>query len=359
MKLFYITRTSIGSTAAQSIQIEAMSESFNRVLGNNFLLISRGSINKNLFSHKRLSFNSFEILAYLEAAFYAFMYKNDYIYTRDIFIAFVSILFGGRAVYESHKPNKIIGKLFFKIIQKSKRFKLITISKELANFYIKEYQFQTSRLLVLHSGAFPDKYKKATKEDSLINRKKLKIPTDVPLIVHTGTLKKDLPLIFEYILRDTNIKLYILHVGDTQVNCNYWLNYFKERKIFNIKFIPHQPADLVIMYQSISDILFYGITKKTETYWCASPLKLFEYMACEKPIISANYGSIREILNQNNAFLYDIDNLNSLRVAINRCIKNRNNIREIYSSKARKLVLENYNWHKRAIKAINFIKKDF
>ena len=60
----------------------------------------------------------------------------------------------------------------------------------------------------------------------------------------------------------------------------------------------------------------YPITKDTATWWCCSPMKLFEYMATKIPILGINIGAVSEIINKNNAIIFDSEDKNSLIEAI-------------------------------------------
>jgi len=79
-----------------------------------------------------------------------------------------------------------------------------------------------------------------------------------------------------------------------------------------------------------------------------SPLKIFEYMAVKKPIISNNLPEIKEVLkNEENALLVSCENAEEMKEAIKRII-NEKKLRKKISENAYKTVAKNYSWKKHA-----------
>jgi glycosyltransferase involved in cell wall biosynthesis len=60
-----------------------------------------------------------------------------------------------------------------------------------------------------------------------------------------------------------------------------------------VHFVGRLPAPLVAQYLAAADVL---VIPDTVTDTTASPLKMFEYMAMERPIVSVDRASLREIL---------------------------------------------------------------
>lgn len=85
-----------------------------------------------------------------------------------------------------------------------------------------------------------------------------------------------------------------------------------------------------------------------------SPLKMFEYMASGRVIISSDMPVLREILNENNSFLLPCDDVESWIQIIKNIENNIELARKI--AKSAKEDVQNYTWTKRAkriIEAIN------
>ena len=71
-------------------------------------------------------------------------------------------------------------------------------------------------------------------------------------------------------------------------------------KINNIIFRGFVNQELIVKYLSASDILLMPHTEQCDIIKYTSPMKMFEYMASKKPIISSNLPVIREMLNEKN-----------------------------------------------------------
>jgi len=85
-----------------------------------------------------------------------------------------------------------------------------------------------------------------------------------------------------------------------------------------------------------------------------SPLKMFEYMAAQRPIIASDLPSIREILNENNAVLIKPDSPDDLARGIEQLLKKPD-----FSAKIAKRAyqdVQRYTWQKRTEKILDFIK---
>lgn len=82
----------------------------------------------------------------------------------------------------------------------------------------------------------------------------------------------------------------------------------------------------------------------------ASPMKLFEYMAMEKPIIIPGVGQVSEILkNMESAVLVEVENILSLAGALSMLIKD-DNLREKIGRNARRLIKKKYTWEHNAMR---------
>lgn len=349
----YITRVSIPNKVAQAAQITSMCKAFNDLIGNEFILVSPekkiNSLDSIDFSRKIIPLNTKQkILRNILFSIKVFMYltknKIEYVYTRDVLIAFITLTFFKiPTCYEAHQPmrNKT-SKFLQKIISQNKLYNLITITRSLKKYYENRFSF-TNEIAVIPNGVYFSDYQNEKTKETL--RRELNLPIDSFIIAHTGSLFENRGFDkFEVILKNFP-KVNLIQIGGNLDDINKLK--LKLKKYENIDFVSFKPKSIVIKYQLASDALLYLTSEDSPIYWCTSPNKIFEYMATKNPILAPNIGSIPEILNHTNSFVFDLNNdddlINKIRILIN-----GNN--EIVAEKAFREVKENYSMEARVKK---------
>ena len=92
----------------------------------------------------------------------------------------------------------------------------------------------------------------------------------------------------------------------------------------------------------------------SETSKFMSPLKIFEYMATKKPIITSDMPVLREFLNNNeNCILCNSKKIGEWISAIKK-LKSNNDFKKRITDNAYNELVNNYTWSKRAKNIINF-----
>lgn len=353
--IYYITSVKIPAVNAQSVQIHSNAIAFSELLNGDFLLVSPSNQENNgntLSWWKQLNcfFKSgrFKYIEFALRSLFIKVNKEDAVYTRDILIAYLFSFTGCNVVYEahqkpSHKASFIINKL------KQKKAKFICISKALKHYFVGQYAINERNILVAHDGVFIEDYQNVTPVDL---KSEFNIPKDNKVLLHTGSLYKGRGAeLFEGILNKFP-EINIVHIGGSEENVNYWLKQIAHPR-FSAK--SHVSNNELVRYQKSTDILLYPMTRATKTYWCCSPMKIFEYLASEKPIISTSIGSITEIMNKSNAFLFDPELTSTLYSSITECLSDES----VATKKAKQGysdVKSNYTWAARVISILTFIK---
>ena len=130
----------------------------------------------------------------------------------------------------------------------------------------------------------------------------------------------------------------------------------KYQNISNIIINPFQTRAKVALYMKASDILVIpnsGKEKISSHY--TSPLKLFEYMAAQKPIIVSDLPSIRDIVNEEDAVFAKPDSPQSFAEAIEKILGDVGLARKISLNVYEKV--KRYSWQERAKKIMEKIKE--
>ncbi|MHA1693956.1 MAG: glycosyltransferase [Candidatus Helarchaeota archaeon] len=125
-------------------------------------------------------------------------------------------------------------------------------------------------------------------------RKSLKISPETHIIVYTGHLykEKNVELLIEAMKYINNKKIILLIIGDIKNDIKRIKSLVDMYNLTNVIFIGFVPPYLVLYYLKLAEL---GII--TVSY--ESPLKLFEYMGSNLPIITVDSPSIREIIINN------------------------------------------------------------
>jgi glycosyltransferase involved in cell wall biosynthesis len=105
------------------------------------------------------------------------------------------------------------------------------------------------------------------------------------------------------------------------------------------------PYSQVPEHISCMDICFVPF-KKGAIAENSLPLKLLEYMACEKPVISTSLAGVKESVGSHVLYADNEDEL-SQRILD---LYGNSDLRSRMGREGRKFVIENYTWHKNCIK---------
>lgn len=115
----------------------------------------------------------------------------------------------------------------------------------------------------------------------------------------------------------------------------------------------HVTQEDVVTYMRAADVLMMNYPWSTHHAYQMSSMKLFEYMAAERPIIASRLPSVCEVLNEENAVLIEPDNEESLYLAIDSVLSEE----AAYQKKAEKArnEVESMTWKSRAESILSFI----
>jgi glycosyltransferase involved in cell wall biosynthesis len=127
----------------------------------------------------------------------------------------------------------------------------------------------------------------------------------------------------------------------------------KKAKSDNMVLLGAKSHDDVPRYLALSDILiapFDGRYFEGSNFWW-NPVKLFEYMAAGKPIVSYDYGEIEKIVG-GSALLARADDLEDFVSKLRYLIEDEGLRREL-GKRGRKAAVERYDWSAQAGKILN------
>ena len=126
-----------------------------------------------------------------------------------------------------------------------------------------------------------------------------------------------------------------------------------ERVIFT-GYVEH---DKVVMYITGFDVCVIPSRSEMTSKIGLSPLKLYEYLACSKPVIASKIKGVAQVIEEGNCgYLFEPDSVDELASAIIKCYDNRHNLKDL-GFNGRKLIEAKYSWRKIAYDTEKILKE--
>lgn len=304
-----------------------------------------------VFSLRGLKQNNDFVKFDYSAAKYCKRYNVDLAYCRSYRIPYYCVKMGVPTIIETHTTNYSHPDLQ-KIYEVSNEpyFKgLVTISEDIKKEHIRR-GIPEEKILVLEDGIDLERFE--INDDRYFWRKKLGLPINMNLVMYCGHLYEEKGI--EHILltakklNKENI-LFVL-VGGFSKNINKWKEYCKKELITNVSFIDFVNNSEVPKYLKAADVLIMPYNTKVNfevmDVKTTSPMKLFEYMASNRPIISTNIPAISKVIEHNKSgMLAEPNNIKQLSNFVTELINSPKKSEELTISAYRKV--KNYTWANR------------
>jgi len=280
--------------------------------------------------------------------FYVLFKKMDIIYSRDRFSSFSISLIKKNFIYEVHKLYRSSFKFLFKKIKKA-----VVITNSLKESLIKK-GFDRNKILVASDGLSLKDFKiEKTKEEY---RKEIGLPDGKRIILYAGHLYQwkgveTLALASKFLDQDDLTVI----VGGIKWYLSDFKKFVKENKLKNVLVLGHKDYSQIPSYLGSADCLVLTGTETSQTSReHTSPMKMFEYMASEKPIVASELPSFKEVLNEDNCIFVEPDDPEAMAIGIKKAL-NDFALSERISSQAFQDV-QKYTWDNRAKKILEFIR---
>jgi|SRR3989344_2365002 len=209
--------------------------------------------------------------------------KPDLIYTRHPIEAFFMSFTNIDLIYEMHSNQRLLRILHKRIFRKAKL--ILPISKGLKLKIPKEYTYKAIVLPDAVPKSFIIKYNK----ESL--RRRLDLPLNKKIILYTGKLSKEKGVDFLISLANKLTDYYFVIIGGTEEVIKEYKNKNNYSNI-NIKgYIAHKEIKYYINAADVLVIPNQSKDKYSSEY--TSPIKLYEYLSTNKPILASNVESLK------------------------------------------------------------------
>jgi glycosyltransferase involved in cell wall biosynthesis len=274
--------------------------------------------------------------------------KDTIIYTRD-YLGAIFATVGFKVIYECHYLPERGSKLFWYLAKLAE--KQVVISEDLKKAFARA-GVEEKDILVAPDGVDLAKFDiELSKEKA---RQKLNLPLNKNIIVYTGHLYswKGADILAQAAGQlDNTIAYFIGGISsDIESFKEKYADLIKEGKI---QVVGHKPQKEIPVWLKAADALVLPNTGKEKiSKYYTSPLKLFEYMASQRPIIASRLPSLTTVLNDSNCVFFRPDDANDLVKKINQVLADAMLSKRI-SDRAYQEVGE-YSWERRAEKILEF-----
>jgi len=364
MKIAYLSFNEFPSKYAHAVQIMRMCEAF-----------SEEGHQVTLFAQKSLHYTSDESLFFEYGVNYKFNIvwlelnnlKNHYLFfllkiiykiknEYDVYFAryhypvLVCYFFRLKCVYEIHNiPISKSWKLSIQLFKNTKFIEYVFIAHKLAELYKKLYRINESQIIVQHDGAL---LRELVGESIDADLEDL-FCKETKNILYIGSFYKGRGIDLVVKLAKSNTEYNFICIGGNQKD-------FNETDLPNIKFHNRVDNRIVPFLLKKADILLMPYSRittiegKNNTADFCSPMKLGEYLASGKPIISSALPSLMEVLiDKENALLYEPDNYEELNLKFNTLVVD--NILQIKLGQAALQTATKISWNSRVKEIVRFL----
>ena len=363
MKIVYLTFSIIPSALADSVQSMRMCHGLASA-GHSVVLLApnrplpapvSGEVHAyyglpSSFTIRKLPWLHVMNRAYFYGAYAAWQARRqrpDLVYSRTIWEAMWTRWLGLPVVFESHSPvaGRVTAPFFRRFLKSPGLRRLVVISDALRRYYVDQQGMDPSRVVVARDGADPV-------PDNLPPPPERPGRTESLQIGYFGSLVegRGLKLIADLAARHPEADFLV--VGGTVAQAARWK---AQRALPNLHVRASVAPGEIPRYLAACDILLAPYERKVgiglgsyETTAWMSPMKLFEYMAAGKAILTSDLPALREFMeHERTAWLCPPEDGPAWEAALSRLMSDPN-LRRQLGAAARSEVEMRYTWKARA-----------
>ncbi len=359
MRIVCISSSQVPSDTANSIQVMKVCQAFTQ-LGHDVILLVPGPQPEGLkstalqqhyglrmlFNIEWLSVRTRRIFPW-EAVWHARRLGADLLYVWPLQSAALGLLAGMPSLLELHDfPSGRFGPLWLRLfLALPGRKRLLPITDALR----RALQLPTEQTVIAPDGVDLERY--ASLPDPEPARRELGLPA-VFTVLCTGHLYEGRGADLFLALAEKFPQASFVWVGGRSAEVKTWATRAAAQALTNVTFTGFVPNERIPMYQSAADVLLmpYQRTVATSsggnTAEICSPMKMFEYMAAGRAILTCDLPVLREVLDETTAVFCPPDNIGAWESALSGLLANEKR-RQALGQRARHAVRQ-YSWIERA-----------
>lgn len=363
MRIVCISSAQVPSDTANSIQVMKVCQSFAQ-LGHEVVLLVPGPQPegllpsvlqehyglRTLFQIKWLKVRNRRFFPW-EAVRQARRPGADVLYVWPLQCAALGLMAGMPSLLELHDfPSGNFGPLWLRlIIILPGRKRLLPITEALK----RALKLPARVTVVAPDGVDLERY--ASLPDPKPARIELGLP-NAPTVLCTGHLYEGRGADLFLSLAGKFPRISFVWVGGRPADVKTWAIRAAAQPLNNVTFTGFVPNERIPLYQSAADVLLmpYQQTVATSsggnTAEVCSPMKMFEYMAAGRAILTSELTVLREVLDETTAVFCPPENVEAWELALAGLLSDKNQ-RQAFGQRARRAV-EKYSWIERSSRAL-------
>lgn len=280
--------------------------------------------------------------------------QPDLLYTWFPQSAVFGLLYRIPTVYEIHlQPTGALGPAWHRAFAALRgRKRLASITQALVDVLERRHniRFKADEVVIAPNGVDLERF--ASLPDPVTARQTLNLPS-APTVMCTGHLYAGRGADLFLALAKEILHARFVWVGGRPEDVNKWKQRADEHDIRNTVFTGFIPNQDLPLYQAAADILLMpysrsimGSSGTADSASVASPMKMFEYMAAGRAIVTADLPVIREVLNEKNAVFCEPDEVGKWKVEIEGLLADE--LRRVELGKRAREDVQGYTWLARA-----------
>ncbi len=276
--------------------------------------------------------------------------QPDVVYSNESLPLFLASFVRQNTFYEMHDfPESKFG--LFRVFMRRMKWILAHNSWKKRKA-IELFGLRESNILMLPNAVDIKKFHLSLPKEEV--RAKLGLPMEKKIVVYTGHLYEwkggDTLALATHELPEDYL---VVFVGGARADIERVKAQAAADKVLFVGVKPHGD---IPMWQAAADVLVLpnSAKEKISAYY-TSPMKLFEYMASERPIVASKIPSIEEIITDKEVFFVESDDQRSLAHGIIEAVTNHQQSTSKTGAAFQKVQL--FDWSIRAQKILEFIEK--
>lgn len=319
---------------------------------------------------------------YVFSSFFLFFHlikvlpRYDVIYARDFHVTLIALLprifHHKKLVYEINgiaseeqglKGNSILNRMLVLSIREAEKFaarwadKIISVTPHMAAYLKNRYHCRPDKIEIVSNGVNLNRFRPIEDKTLLKSyRERLSISSEDLVVLFLGNLNltqgvEDLIHVVPSLVKQVAMTK-VLIVGDGILKDEFKRKVDRLGVSEHVVFTGMVDYDEVPVYVNLADICVV-LKKKMKSGW--SPIKVFEYLACGKPVLSSRVEGLEFIATEGVGRLTEPENLKSIEEELLKLLKNPEERIEM-GQKGVKLSKDNFDWESKANRIEQILK---